>query len=310
MDHVTPVSSSVLLIVLLGAAVGAGVLLLVLALMPTPVRVEAGPPPALVQSLKRAASRLSLGVGVGLLVLVLTRWPVLAIAAGALAFFGPVLFGGARSEKQAIARLEGLAAWTESLRDTIAGAVGLEQAIPATAYAASPAISRELVTLADRLRVRVALPQALHRFADDLDDASADLIVSALILNARLRGPGLRDVLTSLASSARAELEMRRRVNAGRASTRRSVQIVVGITVLFVLGLAVFNRAYVEPYSSPVGQLVLLVIIGLFAAGFFWMRRLSVFEVPGRFLFTQSRGSQSRSSQPGRQAARTPGAPR
>lgn len=287
MVDVTPVSSSVLTIVLLGAAVGAGILLLVLALIPTPVKVEAGPPPALVRSLKQMASRLGLGVGVGLLVLVLTRWPVLAIAAGALAFSGPALFGGARSEKHAIARLEGLAAWTESLRDTIAGAVGLEQAIPATAYAASPAISRELATLADRLRVRMPLPQALHRFADDLDDASADLIVSALILNARLRGPGLRDVLTSLASSARAELEMRRRVNAGRASTRRSVQIVVGITVLFVLGLAVFNRAYVEPYSTPVGQLVLLVIIGLFAAGFFWMRRLSVFEVPGRFLFTK-----------------------
>jgi Flp pilus assembly protein TadB len=287
MVDVTAVSSSVLMIVLLGAAVGAGILLLVLALIPAPVKVEAGPPPALVRSLKQMASRLGLGLGVGLLVLVLTRWPVLAIAAGALAFFGPALFGGARSEKQAIARLEGLAAWTESLRDTIAGAVGLEQAIPATAYAASPAISRELATLADRLRVRMPLPQALHRFADDLDDASADLIVSALILNARLRGPGLRDVLTSLASSARAELEMRRRVNAGRASTRRSVQIVVGITVLFVLGLAVFNRAYVEPYSTPVGQLVLLVIIGLFAAGFFWMRRLSVFEVPGRFLFTK-----------------------
>jgi Flp pilus assembly protein TadB len=282
--------SSVLLVVLLGAAVGAGVLLLVLALVPAPVRTEAGPAPAVVASLKRLGSRFGLALGVGLLILVMTRWPVLAAAAGVLAFFGPALFGGARHEKQAIARLEGLAAWTESLRDTIAGAVGLEQAIPATAYAASPAISRELATLADRLRVRVALPQALHRFADDLDDASADLIVSALILNARLRGPGLRDVLTSLAASARAELEMRRRVNAGRASTRRSVQIVVGITVVFVLGLAVFNRAYVEPYSTPVGQLMLLVIIGLFAAGFFWMRRLSVFEVPGRFLFTRTGG--------------------
>ena len=99
--------------------------------------------------------------------------------------------------------------------------------------------------------MRTPLPTALQQFADDLDDSSADLIVAALMLNSQLRGPGLRDVLTSLAGSARDELEMRRRVNAGRASTRRSVQIVMGITVVFVLGLTLFNRGYVEPYSAP-----------------------------------------------------------
>src|SRR5690606_39540189 len=57
-----------------------------------------------------------------------------------------------------------------------------------------------------------------------------------------LRGPGLRDVLSSLARSARADLDMRRRIAASRSSTRRSVQIVIAVTVLFVLGLAIFNR--------------------------------------------------------------------
>jgi Flp pilus assembly protein TadB len=128
-----------------------------------------------------------------------------------------------------VARIDALAAWTESLRDTIAGAVGLEQAIPATAHAAAPMIRDELQSLSDRLRVRVPLPEALQRFADELDDSGADLIIAALILNARLRGPGLRDVLSSLAESARAELDMRQRVNAGRRSTERSVQIVVGV---------------------------------------------------------------------------------
>jgi Flp pilus assembly protein TadB len=276
--------SSLLLIVLLGAAIGAACLLLVWALTPAaPSRVVI--PSTLLPRLRSYGTRLPVAIGVGLLLLVVTRWPVLAGAGGLLVFFGPALFGGAASEKRAIAQLEGLAAWTESLRDTIAGAVGLEQAIPATAYAAAPAISPQLIALSDRLRVRTPLPVALQRFADDLDDASADLIVAALMLNARLRGPGLRDVLTSLAGSAREELEMRRRVVSSRASTRRSVQIVVGISVFFVLGLTLFNRSYVEPYSSFLGQLVLLVVLGLFAAGFMWMRRLSVFELPSRFLF-------------------------
>lgn len=227
---------------------------------------------------------LPIAIGAGLLVLLLTQWIVVALACGALALLWSRLFGGARAERDGVAKIEGLAAWTESLRDTVAGAVGLEQAIPATAHAASPAIAGDLFTLSDRLRVRVPLPEALQRFADDLDDAGADLIIAALILNARLRGPGLRGVLTSLASSARAELEMRQRVNAGRRSTQRSVQIVVGVTIAFVVGLALFNPGYVEPYDSPFGQLVLLVVLAFFAAGIFWLRRLATFEAPERFL--------------------------
>lgn len=275
---------SMLQLIALGAAIGAAGVLLVWALTPQePSRTVV--PSTLLPKLKSYGTRLPLAVGVGFVLLIWTRWPVLAVATGLLVFFAPALFGGGANEKRAIARLEGLAGWTESLRDTIAGAVGLEQAIPATAYAASPSISPQLIALADRLRVRTPLPTALQRFADDLDDPSADLIVAALMLNARLRGPGLRDVLTSLAHSAREELEMRRRVVASRASTRRSVQIVVAISVSFVLGLSLFNRDYVEPYSSFLGQMVLLIVLGLFAAGFMWMRSLSVFELPARFLF-------------------------
>jgi Flp pilus assembly protein TadB len=286
---------SQLVIVLLGAVVGGGIALLVYSLRTVDADTKPVEPSSLLPTLKRLGTRLPLAIGAGLLILVLTRWVVLAAATALLVFFAPSLFGGARSERVAIARLEGLAAWTESLRDTIAGAVGLEQAIPATATAAAPAIRNELANLSDRLRVRTPLPVALQQFADDLDDSSADLIVAALMLNSQLRGPGLRDVLTSLAHSARDELEMRRRVNAGRASTRRSVQIVMGITVTFVLGLTLFNRDYVQPYSDAVGQVVLLLILGCFAAGFAWMRRLAAFEVPERFLFSSSYTGRERS---------------
>jgi Flp pilus assembly protein TadB len=282
------ISPGLLAVIAVGALVGAGAVLLVWALTPREPSETVGPRSSLRDGLTRLGARLPLAFGAGLVVLVLTSWPVLAVATGTLAFVGPSLVGGAAAERRAMARLEGLATWTESLRDTIAGAVGLEQAIPATAYAAAPAIRRELAVLSDRLRVRTPLPQALQRFADDLDDAGADLIVAALILNAQLRGPGLRKVLSSLAESTREELEMRRRINAGRASTRRSVQIVVGVTVLFVFGLSIFNRGYVEPYTSPAGQLMLVLILALFAAGFWWMKRLSAFELPERFLFTDA----------------------
>jgi Flp pilus assembly protein TadB len=281
----------VLLLLLAGAAVGGGLALLGAALVPRerPVAGAGGQRPgreraSAVARLRGLGRRGLVAVGAGLLTLVVTRWPVAAVAAGALVVVWPSLFGGAAAEKKAAAKVEALAVWTESLRDTIAGAVGLEQAVIASSHAPPAAIAAELRTFADRLRVRMPMTEALRRFADDLADPSADLVIAALVLNARLRGPGLREVLTSLADSARAELEMRGRVSAGRASTRRSVQIVVGVTLVFVSGLSVFNPTYVAPYGTFAGQVVLLVILALFAAGFFWLRRLSTFDEPGRLL--------------------------
>ncbi|MFC7104679.1 type II secretion system F family protein [Nonomuraea rubra] len=218
------------------------------------------------------------------LVLIITRWPVMAAGTVLLVFAWRGLAGGAAEERAAMHRLEGLAAWTESLRDTIAGAAGLEQAIPSSIRAAAPTLRPHLRALIDRLHTRMALPEALARFADELDDPSADLVVAALILNSKLRGPGLRDVLGALAVSAREELDMRRRVEAERRATRRSVQIVVITALAFAGILVLFNPEYVKEYEGYLGQAVLVVVAGLFGAGFAWMRRLARFDKPTRLL--------------------------
>ncbi|MEU6480707.1 type II secretion system F family protein [Streptomyces sp. NPDC047017] len=280
-------STTVLYSIGSGVAAGGGLALLAIAVRGLPAKPQHEKQKAAERAnelLRFAGQRGSLAVIIGLAVLLLTRWAVAGIAAGVLVFFWDRLFGGAAEERSAMRRVEALASWTESLRDTIAGAVGLEQAIPASARAAAPVLRPHLDALVDRLRARTPLPDALQVLADEIDDASADIIVAALILNARLRGPGLRQVLGALAKSAREEVDMRQRVMAQRASTRRSVQIVVAVSIAFVLGLAVFNRDFVSPYGTAVGQLVLAVVCALFALGFWWLRKLSTIETPERFL--------------------------
>jgi hypothetical protein len=271
--------------VLSGAVFGGGVLLLVMSLRGFPVR-PAKPPGGrdLSEILSVFGRRIAIAVGVAAVVLIATRWVVAALGAGLLVLAWNGIAGGAGEERQAMVRLEGLAAWTESLRDTIAGAVGLEQAIPSSLRAAAPALQPPLRALVDRMHTRMPLAEAMRRFADDIDDASADLVIGALILNARLRGPGLRDMLSALANSARAELDMRRRVEADRRTTRRSVQIVVLVSVGTSLVLAIFNHKYVQPYDSFTGQLVLIVVVALYAAAFLWLRRLAKYDMPQRFL--------------------------
>ena len=278
--------STAMMAFLSGALIGGGIFLLIgffigVDLLPTPA---AGASASLREHLKGLSGRLIISLGTGVVLLIVTRWIVLGGAGIALVLVWPLLFGGAKEEKHAAAKIEALATWAESLRDTIAGAVGLEQAIAATAYAAAPVTREDLGLLSDRMRVRVPLPLALRQFADGLNDPTADLIVSALIMNARLRGPGLRQLLGALADTARSELDMRQRVSASRAGTRRSAQIVVIFSIAIMLGLAIFNRSFVAPYSSVQGQLVLVVVVALFAMGMLWMRRLAGVRLPRRFL--------------------------
>ena len=284
---------------LVAMGVAAGMLLL--ALFVRGVTPQPAKPPSRLQLAAQAlrspalTSRLAGGVVVGVLTLVLTRWPVAGVGLMALVVFWPQMFGGQRLEQTQIVRLEALVMWTESLRDTIAARASLETAIPASIAVegregrplrvlAPLPIRPELMRLRGLLHGRVPLDRALLALSVDLNDASADKVIGSLILNVQQRGSGLAKVLTSLAAAGRAELDQRRRISAGRASMRRSVQIVVVVVVVFAVLLTIFSQDYVKPYASVSGQITLAVVVGLFAAAFVWMRRLAGGEVAQPFL--------------------------
>jgi Flp pilus assembly protein TadB len=280
-----------MLAILVGAVTGGALFLLVIALRGLPSRPKKQGPGALERQARELFSvRGGIALVAGILVLVATGWIVAGVGVALLVYSWRSL-GGAASERKTMARLESLATWTESLRDTIAGAVGLEQAIPSSIRVADVSLREPLTKLVDRLHTRVPMHVALRRFADDLDDPSADMIIAALIINARLRGPGLRALLGALAVSVREELDMRRKVNAGRRSTRRSVQIVVAVSVGMAIVLAVLDHAFLSPYDGVYGQFMLVIIGAIYAAGILWLRRLATFESPQRLLGTAGAAS-------------------
>lgn len=278
------ISSTQLLAIIVGALTGGGVFIFIVALRGLPPKPPGRGPASFELMLKDLFGiRGLIALAIGVVTVIATRWAVAGIGMALLALAWRSI-GGAAGERQAIARLEGLATWTESLRDTIAGAVGLEQAIPSSLRVAAPSIQGPLAMLIDRLHTRVPMPDALRRFANDLNDPGADLIVAALIINSRLRGPGLRDLLGALAGSVREEVDMRRKVYASRRATRRSVQIVVVISVGLALVLALFDRSYVQPYNGVLGQGILSIVAGLYAASFIWLRKLANYRPPERLL--------------------------
>jgi tight adherence protein B len=230
--------------------------------------------------------RLALGVGAAVVVGALTFWPMAALLAGVGAFMAPSLMGGGAARRVRLDRTEAIAAWAEMLRDTMAGSGGLEQSIIATAAVAPMPIRREVVRLAARLE-RERLAPSLREFADELDQPSGDLVVAALILAADKSPKRLGDLLGRLATSARANVNMQLRIDAGRARVQTAVKVITGFTSGFALLLLVLNKEYLEPYDSITGQVVLGVVGLCFGGAFLWLARAFRYQDEERFLRTE-----------------------
>jgi tight adherence protein B len=278
---------------LLGALCAVGVVTFVVAMRPVAPsemparRSRESRAEALSSQFEHFTLRLALGAAGAVVIGALTRWPMAALLCGIAGFMAPSMLGGQAARKAQLDRIEGVAAWAEMLRDTMAGSGGLEQSIIATAGVAPLPIRREVVRLAARLE-RDRLAPALREFAEEIDDPAGDLVVAALVLAADKSPKRLGDLLGRLAQSARAEVTMRLRVEASRARTRTSVRVITIFTVVFAVGLLVFNRDYLEPYDKAVGQLVLGLIGLCFAGAFLWLARSFRFQDEERFLRMES----------------------
>jgi Flp pilus assembly protein TadB len=182
-----------------------------------------------------------------------------------------------------IARLDAISEWTRNLASVITAGQSMEQALTASVRSTPEAIRDPVTNLVARLRARWSTEAALLEFADELDDATGDLVVSALIIGSRHRGEGLSRVLTGLAESVAEEVRSRRDIEAERDKARGSARL---ITLLAVGGCAVFAVAgdFLTPYQTPAGQAILAVLVALFILGLVWLRRMVADEPPARFL--------------------------
>jgi tight adherence protein B len=271
---------------LVGGGLGAGVLLLVRA-----IAGDAAPPSGLAPPRRTATALaavprdLAVGFGVAAVVGLLTGWPIAAVLAGVAGYLTPATVSRRAATKEAILRLEALAAWTESVRDDLAAAAGLEQAVVATAQDANNAIGPQAAALVRRLqRDHLPLADALRALADDLDDPEADAVVGALLMAVEHQGAQVGESLSALADSAWERAIFYRRTDAVRAEPRTEAKVIVGVFVSLVLLLSVFGREFLDVYNQATGQLVLLFVGACYFAGHRWLAALASTEAPTRFI--------------------------
>ncbi|MCP2243319.1 type II secretion system F family protein [Lentzea aerocolonigenes] len=223
----------------------------------------------------RIGIRLGVAFAVGVAAGVATGWLAGAVLAGLACWALPRVLGCDPEHEHRVARVEAIATWTEMLRDTLSAASGLEQAILATAPLAPVSIRGQLEGLARRLENGERLAPSLRWLAGELADATGDLVIAALVKASEQQARQLGELLGALAQTAREQVSMRMRVEAGRARTRTSVRVIVGTTLVFAVAVVLLNRPYLSAYDSATGQVVLLGIGVLFALGFAWLARIT-----------------------------------
>lgn len=255
-----------LVVAVLGGGVGGGLWLVLTGWRSSGVPASTPTPdPAMLR-------RLGLALAGALVTLIVTRWPVAAIGGGVGAWF---LARPRRDSMDATRhRTEAIALWTEMLRDAVGTARGLEGVLVATAGTAPSPIRPAVQRMAARLGSD-DLDAVLRDLADDLSHPTGDLVVTALRLTASSGGNHLAGVLESLAAAAHADAESWARVEVARERPRAAMRytaIIIGGVVALLL---VFSRSYLAPYSTPIGQAVLVLVGAYWSVGIVWMQRMS-----------------------------------
>ena len=279
---------------LAGGLIALGVLGVVVGLWPTEEAPREKPATRHRRLVLTSRTRLLLviGAGLGILGWLLTGW-ALALVLAPVAVLGMPALLSAPPAATRISRLEAMEEWTRSLAGVLTVGIGLEQALVATLRSTPAPINPEVSRLIARLRARWDTEAALRVFADELDDATGDLIAANLILGARRRGAGLASVLEGLAESVAADVRARRQVEADRAKPRSTARWVTLISASVLVFLALSGR-YVEPYRTPIGQIILVVLLSAYVATLIWMRRMATGMPLPRFLDTRSKTAVTR----------------
>jgi tight adherence protein B len=260
------------------------------------------PEPAVPTWLSRAArtwwvaeSLLASGTGWGWLdgrtLVVLECFAALAVALCATAMTGlvvlavPAAAGGAslvravvtaRSREQQVMRQDAVLEATRMLRQLLeTGATSVNQAIAVLAEHGPVPLRAEFRLIAAK---SIGRRQAWKEARDRISEPLFDMLAAAVLIQ-RPGGGELVPLFTDLESSVTAAQEVEREARALQAQARSASSIIVALPIAFLLILSTLHSPYLDAFHQPGGEVFLLAMLGVMAAGYVWMRRL--LELPG-----------------------------
>ena len=207
----------------------------------------------------------------GLVLAATTGWLAAVVVVPGLVLALPYLLRAPRPRD--VALLEAMDRWVRTLASTLSTGRSVTDAIRVSRRTAPPVIAGEVEVLVLRLNSRWETRTALQRFADALDSPDTDAVVAALMLAADRGAAGAAATLNALAESIQAQLRARRVIEVERSKPYVVVRQVTVITLVTLGAMFLLRPEFFAGYRTPVGQVVLAVLVSVYLGSLLLMRR-------------------------------------
>lgn len=203
-------------------------------------------------------------------------WSVVSLLAAGLGIVAPVAYVIRRHEHRRTAMQTAMVEAIGQLRDAIRTGLSVPEALVGLARGGPAVLRPELTTLVRETRL-MGFEWAVRAMQERLADPVFDVVATSLLLNDRLGGRNVSQVLDRLAHATRAQLRIHDELRALQARNVLSARIVAAVPVIVLVAIRQVNPAYLSLFDDWSGQLLLagcLLSIFVGYAGMLWLTRL------------------------------------
>ncbi len=219
---------------------------------------------------------LGTGVVVGVLTHLLLGWGVVSVIAAGLAVAAPTAYYVQRHDRRRATFQVALVEAIGQLRDGIRTGLSVQEALVGLARTGPETLRPEFGILVREMRL-AGFESSVAAMRERLADPVFDVLAATLLLNDRLGGRNVSQVLDRLAHATRAELRIQQELRAFQARNVLSARIVSAVPLVVLVVLRQVNPGYLAMFNDWSGQMVLagcVLSVALGYGGMLWMTRL------------------------------------
>jgi tight adherence protein B len=219
-------------------------------------------------------------VGAGVLAAIIAQyflgWQLVSAVAAVLGASAPFLYYAERHDRRRTAVQIALAEAISQLRDGIRSGLSVQEALLGLARNGPQTLRGEFSTLVREARL-IGFEPALRGMRERLADPVFDIVAAALVLNDRVGGRNVTQVLDRLAQATRAQQRIQQELRAYQARNVLSARIVAAVPLVVLIVIRWVSPEYLALFDTFWGQLLLMGSLASVAIGYLamrWMARL------------------------------------
>ena len=220
----------------------------------------------------------SLGSGLllGVLAQLFLGWIVVSLVAFLLGCLAPLVYHVQRSDRRRASVQVALVEAITQLRDSIRAGLAVQEALANLARSGPETLRPELAQLAREMRL-LGFSDALLGMRDRLADPVFDVVAQSLLVNDRLGGRNVSQVLDRLAHATREQLRIQEELRAYQARNVLSARIIALVPVVVLVVIRSMNPQYLAIFDTLWGQAILALCLLSTIVGYgamLWTTRL------------------------------------